>query len=204
MDYSIIIPSNDKKLAQQAINCIPNFPVTIFNGDNYPSYSKLINDCIISADTEIVIILNHKIRANPLDIMKMINLIHHGYGLVCMRNFYFYGFKKDLIRKIGFFDERFIGGSCEDSDLIYRLIEHNIGWFDSIETDLIIKKSSWDSTKAYEFMNKKWSGLNRLLPDEEMKHDLGKYKGAKFLDLSHTILSKTNADYFQSINFKFK
>jgi len=206
LKYSIIIPSNDQFLAQQAKNSVKGFPVKIFKGDNYPSYAKLINDCILSAEEEIVIILNHKIRATAIDIWKMVKLIHAGYGLVCMRNFYFYGFKKDLIRKVGFFDERFIGGGCEDSDLIRRLIENNIGWYDSVETDLIIKPSTWDQTKAYEFFNLKWKdlGLERLLPDEIYNYDIGEYKGAKFLDLTHTVLSKTNEDYFNSINFKFK
>jgi len=206
MKYSIIIPSNNAMLAQQAKNCLWGLNVVIFDGKGYPSYAKLINDCILSAKEEIVIIVNHKIRATPLDIYKMLHLINKGYGLVCMRNFYFYGFKKDLIRKVGFFDERYIGGGCEDSDLIRRLIENKIGWYDSIETSLIIIPSSWDQSKAHEFHNKKWKnvGLERLLPDEKYDYDLGPYQGAEFLGLEHTVLSKTNEDYFNSINFKFK
>jgi len=206
MKYSIIIPSHNPTLSQQAKNCLPGFPVTIFNGAGYPSYAKLINNCIMNAEEEIVIIMNHKIRATAFDIYKMLHLINKGYGLVCMRNFYFYGFKKDLIRKVGFFDERFIGGGCEDSDLIRRLIENNVGWYDSIETPLIIIPTTWDQSKAYEFFHKKWKdlALERLLPDEKYDYDLGEYQGAKFLGLEHTILSKTNEDYFNSINFKFK
>jgi hypothetical protein len=102
--------------------------------------------------------------------------------------------------------DRFIGGSCEDSDLIRRLIENNIGWYDSIETNLLIKSSSWNSTKAYKFFYSKWKDgeLERLLPDEEYDYELGPTKNAKFLDLSHTVLSKTNKDYFNKINYKFK
>jgi hypothetical protein len=193
-------------LANQAKNCINEFPVTIFKGDNYLSYAKLINDCIMIANEEIVIIMNHKIRASFLDINKMLYLINKGYGLVCMRNFYFYGFKKDLIRKVGFFDERFIGGGCEDADLIRRLIENNIGWYDSVETNLIIIPTSWDQTKAYEWMNTKWENgkLKRLISDQKYDYNIGEYQGANFLDLTHTILSKTNEDYFKTINFKFK
>jgi hypothetical protein len=206
MDYSIIIPSNNLMLAQQAKNCVSNLPVYIFNGNNYLSYAKLINDCIMSAKTEIVIIMNHKIRASVMNVNKMLFLINKGYGLVCMRNFYFYGFKKDLIRKVGFFDERYVGGGCEDSDLIRRLIENKIGWYDSVETPLIIMPTSWDQSRAHEFHNNKWKnvGLERLLPDEKYDYDLGKYTGSKFLELKHTILSKTNKDYFDSINFKFE
>jgi hypothetical protein len=206
MKYSIIIPSHNPTLAQQAKNCLWGLEATIFDGRGYPSYAKLINDCILSAKEEIVIIINHKVRAHPLDVYKMLHLISKGYGLVCMRNFFFYGFKKDLIRKVGFFDERFIGGGCEDSDLIRRLIENKIGWYDSVETALVIMPSSWDQTKAYEFFHKKWKdlALERLLPDEKYEYDLGLYQGSIFLGLEHTILSKTNEDYFNSINFKFR
>ena len=159
MKYSIKIPSHNPFLAQQAKECLGGFDVDIFNGKDYSSYAKLINDCILSAKEEIVIIVNHKIRARAVDIYKMVSLIHKGFGLVCMRNFYFYGFKKDLIRKIGFFDERFIGGGCEDSDLIRRLIENKIGWYDSVETPLVIMNSSWDQSKAYEFFAKKMEKL---------------------------------------------
>jgi len=206
MKYSIIIPSNNFKLAEKAKECLIGFPIKIFDGTNYPSYAKLINDCIIDADEEIVIIVNHKLRPNAMHIYKMIELIHKKYGLVCMRNFHFYGFKKDLIRKIGFFDERYIGGGCEDADLIRRLIENNIGWYDSVEVPVLSIHSTWDQTKAYDFFYKKWKDgkLERLIPDEKYDYDIGEYKGANFLGLEHTILSKTNRDYFNSIEFKFK
>lgn len=206
LNYEIIVPSHDQSLAQKVKDCLNGFPVKIFDGRGYPSYAKLINDCILSTKKEIVIIANHKLRPTALHIYKMLELIHKGYGLVCMRNFYFYGFKKDLIRKVGFFDERFLGGGCEDADLIRRLIENKIGWYDSVETPLVIMPTSWDQTKAYEHMNKKWKDgkLERLLPDEKYDYDLGPYQGSKFLGLESTILSKTNEDYFNNINFKFK
>jgi hypothetical protein len=206
MKYSIIIPSHNLLLAQQAKNCLLGFDVTIFNGTGYPSFSKLINDCIISSPEEVVIIVNHKIRATPLHIYKMIHLINKGFGLVGLQNFHFFGFKKDLIRKIGFFDERYIGGGCEDSDLVRRIIENRIAWWDSTETPVIQIPSAWNSSKALEFHHKKWKNgtLERLLPDEKYNYDIGEYKGSQFLGLENTVLSKSNLDYFNSINFKFK
>ena len=75
MRFEIIIPSHNMTLAQQAKNCLPGLPVKIFDGTGYPSYAKLINDCIMSTDKEIVIILNHKIRANILDILANKNIM---------------------------------------------------------------------------------------------------------------------------------
>jgi len=206
-EYTIYITTyNNSPLALDAKNCLPGFNVVIYDGTGYPSYSKLINDIIIQSSTEIIIIINHKIRATPLHILKMLDLINKGYGVVCLQNFHFYGFKKDLIRKIGFFDERFLGGQFEDSDLIRRLIENNIGWYDSTETFVINLPSSWNSSKSKEHFYKKWKDgkLERLIPDEIYEYDLGANKSFKFLNLKHTVLSKTNKDYFESINFKFK
>ena len=207
-NYSIfILTHGNSPFAQQAKNCLPGFDIIIFDGTGYSGYSKIINSCIMQAKKEIIIIINHKIRATPLHIFKMVNLLCQGYALVCLQNFHFWGFKKDLIRKIGFWDERFIGAQFEDSDFIRRLIENNIGWYDSTETFVIQQKNSWiDNSKAIEHFYKKWKDgkLERLLPEENYKYDIGKYKGTKFLDLTHTILSKSNQDYFNSMNFKFK
>ena len=194
-------------LARQAKNCLTTFDASFFDGTGYPSYSKVVNDCIMNSKEEIVIILNHKVRASPLDIYKMLHLIHKGYGLVMLRNFYFYGFKKDLIRKVGFLDERFVPGGCEDSDLVRRLVENNIAIYDSVEAQLMVMKNSWgDQSASYEFFYKKWKDgkMERLLPDEIYDYDMGEYQGTKFLGLEHTVWSKTNEDYFNSINFKFK
>ena len=102
------------------------------------------------AKEEIVIIMNHKIRAKPLDIWKMVKLIYEGYGLVCMRNFYFYGFKKDLIRKIGFFDERYIGD-------IERIM---IIFYECMKQTLDITKSGQSIVKILNLV-----GIKNILPD---------------------------------------
>jgi len=206
--YSIIIPSNNFPLAQQAKNSLQGIECEIFNGKNYPSFAKLINDCILSAKEEIVIIVNHKIRANFLHIDKMKYLIAKNYALVCLQNFHLFGFKKDLIRKIGFFDERFLGGGSEDADFIRRLIEAGLAWYDEVGVPVINLKSTWNGKVGEEMLKKKWEEKNgtfkRLLPEENYDYNLGEYKGSTFLSLEHTILSKTNADYFNSIGFKFK
>jgi len=207
MDYTLfILTHGNSTFPEQIKNSLEGFPIIIFKGDGYNCYSKIINDIIVSCKTEIVIIINHKLRPSVFDIYKMLHLIHKGYGLVSMRNFYFFGFKKDLIRKIGFFDERFNAGN-EDSDFVRRVINNNIAWYDSIETPLIIMKTSWgDQSQSRDFFLTKWKDgkMERLIEDEKYNYDIGEYQGAKFLTLEHTVLSKTNEDYFNSINFKFK
>jgi len=51
-----------------------------------------VNHAIVSADNEIVIICNYKVRPTP----------NEGYGFVALFRFTFFGFKKELFRRIGF------------------------------------------------------------------------------------------------------
>jgi predicted glycosyltransferase involved in capsule biosynthesis len=108
----------------------------------------------------------------------MVYLLYKGFGVVCLRNFHFYGFKKDLIRKIGFFDERFVGGGFEDKDFGNRLLENDIALYESTESQEIYMATSWNNqTKAVNFFSKKWkethTSWKRLLPDEKYDYDLG-------------------------------
>ncbi len=40
-----------------------------------------------------------------------------------MKHFYFYAFRKQLVRSIGWFDERFVGGGWEEYDFLIRADE---------------------------------------------------------------------------------
>lgn len=205
MEYTALIPSNNETLAYQTKNCFPDDHVRIFWGHNYPSFSKLMNDCIMEAEHETVIIINHKIRGNMMHINKMLYLLNKGYGLVGLQNFRMFGFKKDLIRKIGWFDERFVGGCFEDSDFVRRIIEADIAWYDAREVPVMESACLWDSSKAKEHFYKKWKDgeMERLMEDETYDYDIGPYQGTKFLPKSKTVLSKPNQDYYDSINYKF-
>ena len=206
MNYSIIIPSHNLNLAQEAKNCLPELNVTIFDGQNYLSYAKLINDCILSAKEEIVIILNHKVRSNPFYINKMLYLLSKGFGLVCLKNFHFYGFEKDLIRTVGFFDERFIGGTQEDRDFGRRILEHDIAIYESSETPEIYIESSWNNSKAIEFYNKKWqessTSWKRLLLDEQYDYDLGPtISNCKWMPFKNSLLSRSSLPSHRQLKF---
>lgn len=127
--YNIWILSNRPELAEDTKKSFLPYDATIFDGSGYESYSKLVNHCIVKSKDEIVIIINDKIRGNYKDIDKMLKLINDGYGIVGLYRFGFVGFKKDFIRKIGWYDERFIGGGYEDSDFNIRMKESDIGYY---------------------------------------------------------------------------
>ena len=200
-DITIIIPSNRPVLANETKNCFKNYNCIIHDGNNYTSFSKLINDCVIECPTEIVIIGNDKVRGNNSHIEKIVTLINEGYGIVALYAFGFFGFKKDLIRKIGFFDERYLGGGFEDRDMIIRLNEANIAYYETREVPYHNISSSWNYSRidslAEKHYNNKWKnimvvnpeapqtanmgGVRRILDEEKYNYDISNYIGTEFL-----------------------
>lgn len=95
-------------------------------------------------------------RPTPSDVNKIIELLNDGFGFVDLYRFAFFGFRKDLINRIGFFDERFIGGGYEDSDFLRRVIESNIAYYDAECITYFFKSSTWDNSKSVIHFEKKW------------------------------------------------
>lgn len=193
-NYTINIIVHDLELAKPVQESLYPLPVNIFNGNGYPSFSKLCNDVIINNPTEIVIISSYKVRPTPNDVMKMLDLINSGFGLVATYRFAFFGFKKELIRRIGFFDERFITGGYEDSDIMRRIIENNISIYESEEIIYYPEKSTWNNSISRIHFFNKWkepddSRITRLLNEENYNYNIGvSNTNITFLDASHSIV----------------
>lgn len=194
-NYSIIIPSNRDQLKDQLINHLKDLGEESIwkNGHGYPSFSKLINDCVIESSTETIIICNDKARPKKEHILKVINLLEKGYGFVGLYAWGFFGLKKELFRTIGFMDERFLGGNYEDSDYIRRMLEGNIAAYISYEIDYIESSSGWDISKTKAHFDNKWENGNnyikRLLPEEVYDYNLGEKINIKFLPWSESFLA---------------
>jgi hypothetical protein len=184
---SIMIITHDVELGRPVQESIRPFMSEIFHAPNYPSFSKVCNDAIMSAENEIVIICSHKVRPTPADVTRTIDLINRGYGLVALFSFAFFGFRKELIRRVGFFDERFIGGGYEDCDAVRRISEAGISIYEERSLKYIQTPSSWDQSKTRAHFLAKWeetwteSGfvnphagtIRRKLPEEKYSYDLG-------------------------------
>jgi GT2 family glycosyltransferase len=206
MDYEIIIPSHRLQLSYEAQISIKDFHHRIFDGTNYPSFSKLINDCIVSSKCEYIIICSDKARPGSTVIEKILTMLDNGWGLVAPYRFGFFGFKKDLIRKIGFFDERYIGGGYEDNDIILRLKEANISYYENEEIDFIQIPSSWhyeNSSMAAHYYATKWKqGDNmyiRRLPEENYGYDIGPFKNSQFLPFAASVLLPLRGNLIEQI-----
>jgi len=184
---SIIIVTRDTHLAEPVQQSIFPLQCKVFHAPGYPSFSKVCNDAIMSAENEIIIICSHKVRPTPLDVRRTVDLINEGYGLVALFSFAFFGFKKELIRRIGFFDERYIGGGYEDCDMVRRVSEAGISIYEERSVKYIETPSSWDQSKTRSHFLAKWEenwsepweknphsgSVHRKLPEETYPYDLG-------------------------------
>ena len=110
MNHSSFVISNRPHLFDPIQRSIAPEPVRYFDGTGYPSFSKLVNSCVASADTETVILMSDKVMPGNADVTRLLELLAQGYATVAFYRLAFFGFKKQLLRNIGMFDERFVGG----------------------------------------------------------------------------------------------
>ena len=209
MNYSSYVVSNKPHLFSAIQESAGLEKINYFDGIGYNSFSKLVNSCVASADTEIVIIMSDKVLPTQSDIIKVVSLVEQGYGLVGLYRFGFFGFKKQLMRQIGMMDERYIGGGYEDDDMYIRLKEANIAMYITEEIKYKKRVSSWNySLSRNHFMNK-WvdtdsplysptvklsaAHIKRKLNEEQLNYNLGKKIPTEFLSWEHTVANPTKS-----------
>ena len=87
--------------------------------------SKMWNTCIIHSSTEDLLILNDDINIVTGAIFDYTSsLINNGYKGICKirSTFSFFIVNKNLMNKVGYFDERLLGFGEEDGDITHRLL----------------------------------------------------------------------------------
>lgn len=159
----------------------------------YPSYSQLINHCIVTSHTEWIFFINDRTFPKPEEVEKMIEHLENGYAWTTFWGVAFMAFSKELVRKIGWWDERFINGGWEDRDWVYRLKIADLCIYEGHEAEY---DQSWKShlnvpggEKSTPFWLKKYTDQgNRIvkhISDEEYYHwDL--FLGDERKDISHS------------------
>ena len=208
--HSIIVPSSRMGLLMETCEYLVKIDEVPFikNGTGYPSFAKLINECVHECPTEIIIICNDKARPEKEHIKKTLELINNGYGFVGLYCFGFFGFKKELYRKIGPLDERYIGGNYEDCDYMRRLNEGNIASYFSYEIPYLEHVvSSWSKHLSLLHYNNKWDNskceegiCTRLLPEEAYDYDFGPSTNDEFLPWDKTYIQV--GDWFKNVKIK--
>jgi len=150
----------------------------------YNSYSELINDSVNTSPTEFVILINDRTKPKVEEVEHMIELLENGYAAVTKYSVGFMGFSKQLLRKIGFWDQRFYGGGYEDDDFVLRLKLAKLAYYESVESEY---DQSWKSqlfpqdgkecSKSYPWFMAKWNvtgdAITRVVLEENYIYNLG-------------------------------
>ena len=106
----------------------------------YSSYSEMINHAVATSKTEWIIFINDRVKPTPDEVRKMIKYLENGYAFVMLYNVAFMGFSKELIRKVGWWDERYLLGGWEDRDWVWRMKQNNLCIYESLESMIIQTK----------------------------------------------------------------
>jgi hypothetical protein len=145
----------------------------------YPSYSALINDSIVTSKDEYIILVNDRSTPHANQANKMINHLKSGYACSLMYNVGYMALSKELFRKIGGWDTRFLNGGWEDRDWVFRIAEANLKLYESQEGTY---DYSWKSplqendrcAKSEPYFKQKWSIGSHFISRnmDEQKEDL--------------------------------
>jgi len=219
-EYSVYVISNKPQYFLEIQKAAAPEQISFFDGTGIGSFAKLVNTCVASASTEIVILLSDKVRPSAESIQKTVRLINQGYGFVALYRFGFFGFKKELMRQIGVMDEGFAGGGFEDDDFYLRLREANISMYATEEVPYDNRPSSWNSeiTKPYfieKWVDTTWENYNpngkmsnnrieRKIPEPPHAYDLGPARPTPFLSWDYTVVETFRARKFARLSNKSK
>jgi hypothetical protein len=194
-NYTCFLISNKPEYYESIKKNLEPEELQYFDGTGFPSFAKLVNTCVESCPTEIVIMMSYKVLPTANDVTKMVELINQGHGLVATYRFAFFGFKKELMRKVGMLDEYFIGGGGEDDDFYVRLKEANIGCYVTEEVPYIPSETTWGGyLHGKKQLREKWGGfrkvesIKRQYEENDWGYDLGKSTGDSFLTFDQSVI----------------
>ena len=155
-NYTCYHISNKQEIFPILQECMRPQDIHFHDGSNMNSFSQLVNTCVEKSPTEIVVMMSDKVRPSMSNLNKLLELLEQGYAFVGLYRFAFFGFKKELFRRIGPMDERFIGGDYEDNDYYLRLKEANLAMYLSHEVNYLRGPSTWNNDYGKEQFIKKW------------------------------------------------
>jgi GT2 family glycosyltransferase len=149
---------------------------------------------VASADTETVILMSDKVMPTNEDVDRLLKLLNQGYAMVAFYRLAFFGFKKQLLRNIGMFDERFVGGGFEDDDFYIRLKEADLGVYITHEIPYTKSSSGWNYSLAQGHFVNKWGNIiqngnaKRMLLEEQYNYNLGPAVPVEFLSWNQSVI----------------
>jgi len=147
----------------------------------YPSYSQLMNHAIATSKHEWMIFVNDRTMTSTEETTKIIKLLEEGYACVLLYNVGYMGFSKELVRKIGWWDERYKLGGWEDRDWVFRIAQADLALYESQEAHY---DYSWKSPlqvighgcrESQPHWDSKWDqkyhdAIVKMIPEENYEH----------------------------------
>ena len=156
--FTVYVASKRIELVAELKVCVPEAIHVYFDEHNSKCFSHMVNTLIVGCPTEYMVFLSDKARPKEGQIQTMKELMSSGkYGLVALHRFGAFCIDKDLIRRIGFFDEKYICGGFEDVDFVIRMREADIGIYESEEIELLCLPSSFNYDLPYIHFKEKWA-----------------------------------------------
>jgi hypothetical protein len=149
---AVCLFANDDKTIEHQLTCLG--PLNSFfeieywfrkdrNPDMYHTFSQMINEAIDDTDSEFMVFINPKSEILIDDIKFIISGLCSGYAAVYTTSFGVHGATKELFRRIGLFDERFLHSECEDDDMLMRISVANKAIFYKITAENYKKIESY-------------------------------------------------------------
>lgn len=153
----VILISNNINSYCEIKKNLPNIDLNFFNGLNYPSFSKLVNDAVMSVPDQFVTIISDRVRPTEKNIQILEEKLNEGYGFSSLYYFACFAVNKQIFKKTGFLDERFIRGGYEDFDFMIRMGMHKIPIFMREDVHYIPGETRWNKKISKLIWLAKWS-----------------------------------------------
>lgn len=206
--YSIYFISNKPHLFKNATTNLGTQRVTYYDGSGHTSFSQVVNRCVASAGTEVVILMSDKVSPGPEHVAETLSLLRKGYAFVALYRFAFFGLTKELFRRIGPLDEGHVGGGFEDDDYYIRLVEADLSMWVTHTVPYTERPSSWNPDRAREYHYSKWrfdnSGMavQRCLPEPSTSYNFGPKQDTVFLPgRKYSVATPPQVGRYLNLNF---
>lgn len=150
MSITIVSCVKEESMAIELEKHLKDVRINILVSQSFPSFSKMMNTLIYTCSinvnhdpNHIILFCSHRVRPTKDDISRLHEKINEGYGLVMFSKLAFFGFKIELLKRVGTFDERYEPGGYEDDDYYTRLKEQNIAIYQDNSVKYVPGLSLW-------------------------------------------------------------
>lgn len=154
-DFRIIVVDdfgNDSDYIQN-----PRLSFIHINPPHRYGLGKIWNICIKECPSERIILASWRPRPEPRHFEIIDKYLNDGFGMVALETLHFFALPKSVLYKIGLFDESFILGQFEDTDLFNRFFMQDIAMYVSEEIQEVSYPTMWgDGSANKAYFDTKW------------------------------------------------